>query len=684
MNEILANLNQRQREAVVYGLNEHGDIPPPLLILAGAGTGKTKTLTHRAAQALVIGADPNRMLMMTFTRKAANEMCGRVSTVVSRALRVQSDIKIEWAGTFHAMGARLLREYADSIGLDPNFNIHDRADSEDLLDLVRHELGLASAQARFPQKSTCMSIYSRAVNAQLDLEEVLGRWFPWCAKWEAELRTLFIAYVTAKQEQRVLDYDDLLLYWSKMSAVPEIAAEIGGRFDHVMVDEYQDTNVLQASILMAMKPQGHGLTVVGDDGQSIYSFRSAQVENILTFPEQFQPHAKIITLNQNYRSTPGILSSANAVLALARRQHQKELWSEKPDGEKPALVIVRDENAQAAYVADKVLQNREEGDRLQDQAVLFRASHHSGPLEIELSRKGIPYRKFGGLKFLEAAHIKDILAILKWATNLKDQVAGFRVLKLMPGIGPATAKRIMGEVAGAPRPIEVVRAHNPPPASKGYWSGFREMIECLQSPLVSWPNDVSIVQDWYSPVLELLYDDPVSRAADIDQLAMISGTFSSREKFLSDLTLDLPDVTSDLADDAGLDEDYLILSTVHSAKGLEYRRVFVLNVVDGSFPSDLAIGEEATIEEERRLLYVAMTRAKSSLYLLQPRAFHVKKQQKHGDRHVLAAQTRFIPEAIIRLFERTSWPITTNNEAPFVPLRSPVDIAKTVGGMWEK
>jgi DNA helicase-2/ATP-dependent DNA helicase PcrA len=376
--------------------------------------------------------------------------------------------------------------------------------------------------------------------------------------------------------------------------------------------------------------------------------------------------------------------SANTVIGLASRRHQKELWSDRPDGEAPTLVTVRDENSQALYVAEQVLQNREEGDRLQDQAVLFRASHHSGPLEIELSRKGIPYRKLGGIKFLEASHIKDVLAILKWATNFKDQVAGFRVLKLLPGIGPSTARRIMAEMAGATRPIKALEDVTPPSVSNGLWAGFRDMLERLQSSLVSWPNDVSIVQDWYRPVLELLYDDPVARAADIDQLSMISSTFASREKFLSDLILDPPDAKSDLADETALEEDHLILSTVHSAKGLEYRRVFVLNVVDGSFPSDLAIGEQATIEEERRLLYVAMTRAKSTLHLLQPRAFHVHKQQKHGDRHVLAAHTRFIPASILPMFRRTSWPIAADDTVPFMPPRQQVEVTKAIGSMWEK
>ncbi|HJX20284.1 MAG TPA: ATP-dependent helicase, partial [Steroidobacteraceae bacterium] len=356
-------------------------------------------------------------------------------------------------GTFHAIGARILREYAQTIGLDRAFTIHDRQDSADLINLIRHDIGFSKTEKRFPSKGTCLAIYSRAVNTETSLDEVLGASFPWCANWEDELRALFAAYVEAKQRQNVLDYDDLLLYWAHMMLDVAIAAELAARFDHVLVDEYQDTNRLQASILLALKPTGKGLTVVGDDAQSIYSFRAATVRNILDFPHHFAPPAEVITLERNYRSTQPILAAANAVIDLASERFTKNLWSERASAERPQLVSVRDEGDQARYVVAKVLEQREAGLALKAQAVLFRASHHSGPLEIELARRNIPFVKFGGLKFLEASHIKDVLAFLRWVENPRDRVAGFRVIHLLPGAGPATAARLLDRIAQAADPL---------------------------------------------------------------------------------------------------------------------------------------------------------------------------------------------------------------------------------------
>src|ERR1700730_751060 len=379
----LGRLNPEQRRAVEYG----GPAARPLLITAGAGSGKTNALAHRVAHLLVNGIDPRRLLLLTFSRRAASEMMRRVDRIAASVLREKAAPLAEqlaWAGTFHAIAARLLREYAQHIRLDRAFTIHDREDSADLLNLIRHDLGFSKTKQRFPAKGTCLAVYSRAVNAQAPLDEVLGSFFPWCAMWEAELRQLFTAYVEAKQHQCVLDYDDLLLYWSHMMGEPAIATDIAGRFDHVLVDEYQDTNQLQASILLALKPSGNGLTVVGDDAQSIYSFRAASVRNILDFPGHFTPCAQIITLERNYRSTQPILAAANAVIDLAEERFTKNLWSERPAGERPCLVSVADEAAQARYVVEKVLENREAGQALKAQAVLFRASHHSGALEVEL------------------------------------------------------------------------------------------------------------------------------------------------------------------------------------------------------------------------------------------------------------------------------------------------------------
>ena len=320
--------------------------------------------------------------------------------------------------------------------------------SADLLNLVRHDLGFSKTESCFPTKGTCLAIYSRCVNAEMPVEAVLGQHYPWCSGWADELRQLFAGYVDAKHKQNVLDYDDLLLWWAQMVSEPAIAQEIGGRFDHVMVDEYQDTNRLQARILLALKPDGRGLTVVGDDAQSIYSFRAATVRNILDFPDHFSPRAEIVTLDRNYRSTQPVLAAANGVIGLARERFTKNLWTERHSARLPRLVTVRDEADQARYIVEQVLANREEGSRLKEQAVLFRTSSHSGPLEVELTRRNIPFVKFGGLKFLDAAHVKDVLALLKFVENPRDRVAGFRVLHLLPGIGPASAQRILDQSHG--------------------------------------------------------------------------------------------------------------------------------------------------------------------------------------------------------------------------------------------
>ena len=426
----LEKLNPEQRRAVEHGVGHGVSIPTaPLLVIAGAGSGKTNTLAHRVAHLIVNGIDPRRILLMTFSRRAAAEMTRRAGRICSQVMGTNGDIMTDalaWAGTFHAVGARLLREYAEQIGINPAFTIHDRENSADLMNLVRHERGFSKMESRFPTKATCLAIYSRAVNAELPLEEVLRGSFPWCAEWEHQLRELFAAYVEAKQAQNVLDYDDLLLYWAQTVSDPVLGADMSAHFDHVLVDEYQDTNRLQSSILLALKSDGAGLTVVGDDAQSIYSFRAATVRNILDFPGKFSPPAEIVTLDRNYRSTQPILAAANGVIDLAAERFTKNLWTDRQSAERPCLVTVRDEADQARYIVARVLENREEGVNLKQQAILFRASHHSTALEIELTRHNIPFVKFGGLKFLDTAHVKDLLALLRFVENPRDRVAGFR------------------------------------------------------------------------------------------------------------------------------------------------------------------------------------------------------------------------------------------------------------------
>ena len=648
----LAALNDAQRQAVEHGVND-GDTRP-LLIVAGAGSGKTNTLAHRVAHLIRHGADPARILLLTFSRRAAQEMERRAETVLAGVQR--GAVSLPWSGTFHAIGARLLREYAPRIGLDEVFTIHDRGDAEDLMGLVRHELGLDSTEQRFPKKGTCLSIYSRAVNGQEHLDVVLAQFFPWCAQWEAELRRLFAAYVEAKAEQNALDYDDLLLYWAEMMAEPSLAEEVGARFDHVMVDEYQDTNRLQARILLAMKPQGQGVTVVGDDAQSIYAFRGATIRNILDFPKQFQQPARIITLERNYRSTQGILDVSNAVIEQAQERHAKKLWTEIPTKQKPQLVLVPDEAMQARFVAEQVLNLREAGIALNSQAVLFRASAHSAPVELELMRRDIPFVKFGGLKFLEAAHVKDLLAILRLAENPKGKMAGLRVAQLIPGVGPGTAQRFMELLSTASEPNAAIEAFQPPHQSREDWPRFAELFTGLRGPGLTWPADVELATHWYLPHLDRLYDNAPVRKGDIEQLQQMAKGYPSRERFLTELTLDPPEATSDRAGPPLLDDDYLILSTIHSAKGQEWTSVHVLNAVDGCIPSDMSTGSGAEIEEERRLLYVALTRAKSYLQVIVPQRFYVTQQRGVGDRHLYAGRTRFIDDATAQHFEVIGWP----------------------------
>jgi DNA helicase-2/ATP-dependent DNA helicase PcrA len=683
----LATLNPQQRCAVEHGGGT--DVAagaPPLLIIAGAGSGKTNTLAHRVAHLVANGADPRRIMLLTFSRRAATEMSRRVERIVAQVVRRESGSlgeALNWSGTFHATGARLLREYAHDIGLNSAFTIHDRADSADLLNLIRHDLGFSKTKKRFPQKGTCLSIYSRAVNSESPLQTVLATAFPWCAMWEAELKKLFAAYVEAKQAQSVLDYDDLLLYWAQMMSVPHIAGHVSSRFDHVLVDEYQDTNRLQASILLGLKPDGKGVTVVGDDAQSIYSFRAATVRNILDFPKQFSPNAEVITLERNYRSTQPILSAANAVIGFAKERFTKNLWSERTSSELPQLVSLRDEADQALYVAELVLENREAGLPLKAQAVLFRTSHHSGPLEVELTRRNIPFRKFGGLKFLESSHIKDVLAFLRWAQNPADRLSGFRTIQLLPGVGPKSAARLLDCITND-NAIQAITDFAPPAAATDQWPEFAETVRLLHGNSAGWPDGLELVCRWYTPHLERIYDDAVMRQADLAQLAQIASTYSSRDQFLTELTLDPPDATSGQAGVPLLDEDYLILSTIHSAKGQEWKSVFVLNCVDGCIPSDLATGTTDEIEEERRLLYVAMTRAKDHLHLIVPQRFFAHQQRRAGAQHMYAARTRFIDASILQHFSDVSWPVATARSGSGAPQtkKPPVDIGARLRQMW--
>ena len=689
--DYLGMLNAAQRQAASYGVaNGRGGFEAgPLLVIAGAGTGKTMTLAHRVAHLVVQGVASERILLLTFTRRAAQEMTRRVEHIVRRTLaqteRSQT-LALPWAGTFHSIANRLLRRFASNLGLDPGFSVLDRGDSADLMDVVRHELKLSQKAHRFPKKDTCLAIYSRTVNTQSPLQQVLDVTYPWCVDWQAELRELFRKYVLRKQETQSLDYDDLLLYWRHLVAEPEFAQTIGDSFDHILVDEYQDTNRVQADILNALKPAGNGVTVVGDDAQSIYSFRAADVENILNFPDQYMPSAEIITLEENYRSSQPILDSANTLIAESERQYRKNLFSARKNGAKPAYVTVEDGDAEAEFVVEAVLDNREQGLRLLDQAVLFRGSHSSDRLELELVRRNIPYVKYGGLKFLEAAHVKDLLAILKWAENPKNEVAAFRVLKLLPGFGPHHAGKCFEHLALNDHSLAALSAFSPPSAAAGDWFGFCELMAGLSSAGLddaAWQTQLSQTRRWYQPHLEHMYDSLETREADLEQLEQISGRYPTRERFLTELTLDPPAKAGDEAGDPLLDEDYLILSTVHSAKGQEWDAVFLLGVTDGGFPSEFATGKAELIEEERRLMYVAMTRAKQSLMLLAPLRFHVTQQAPEGDRHVYGARSRFVTDRLLGTLQAVFKGREDGSDAALRPRSATrIDVASRMREMW--
>ena len=646
-------LNPRQREAAQAG-------PEPLLILAGAGTGKTNTLAHRVAHLILHKADPERILLLTFTRRAAQEMTRRAQRIVGE---VAKEVRLPWSGTFHSVANRLIRRHCGRVGLDESFSVLDRGDAADLMDVVRHELGFSKAEKRFPRKDSCLAIYSHRVNTQGTLRDTLDSVFPWCADWEEELKRLFAGYVERKLASQALDYDDLLLYWHAMMSDEALSREIGAQFDHILVDEYQDTNVLQAEILQRLRPDGRGVTVVGDDAQAIYSFRAATIDNIRSFSGQFG-NSTVVALEENYRSTQPVLDAANALIG-------KNLSSKKKAGPKPRYVTVADERDQAQYIVTRVLEAREQGVLLRRQAVLFRSSHHSDPLELELVRRNIPYVKYGGLKFLEAAHVKDLLALLRWADNPKNRVAAWRALQLLEGVGPATAERCFTRFEAQGFSWQALQ------------TGSAELDELMKFLAASpWEGQLQRVREWYGPVLERKYDAAQVRAGDLLQLERLATQFATRELFLSELSLDPPSATSDLSGTPYLDEDYLVLSTVHSAKGQEWDAVHILNVTDGNFPNEFSTGKPELIEEERRLLYVAMTRAKTDLHLIAPLRFYVTGQARMSDKHVYGAKSRFVTSAVMACLAPVTWPERESQSDAVLKNTPRVDVAAKLRGLW--
>ena len=676
----LAELNPQQRRAA-----EHPPADGPLLVIAGAGSGKTLTLAARLAFLVQHGADPQRVLLLTFSRRAAGEMARRAGRLLHQSLGLPASVAapvLPWCGTFHSIGARLLRDEAPRLGLAPGFTVLDRADAQDLMALSRQSLGLAESGAggerRFPLAPSCSAIHSRCINTRMPLAAVLTAQWPWCSAHEAALQRLFAAYGEAKLQQQSLDFDDLLLAWWHLMQVPALAERTAARFDHVLVDEVQDINQLQAELLHALAANGCTMTAVGDDAQSIYAFRGASVRHILDFPRHFEPPARVLALEQNYRSTPQLLAASNAVIALAAERHPKQLWTERAAGLQPRLVTVEDEAAQARGVADAVLALRETGLKLMRQAVLFRTASHSAALELELVRRGVPFVKYGGLKFMEAAHVKDVLAVLRWADNPSSRLAALRTARLVPGLGPASVRRLMDHVGE-------LADWKPPPAAAEPWRALLSLMTQLREDGGRWPAELQQVLAWYTPHLERLHDDARVRMADLQQLARIATGHASRERFVTELTLDPPEASSDESGPPLRDEDYLILSTIHSAKGQEWNAVHLLNVVDGCMPADMATGQRDEIEEERRLLYVAMTRARDELTLWTPQRFHVTQQRAWGDRHLYALRSRFIPEALLPHFEQVGpAPSSTLADGPAQEPDGPplLDLAAALRGGW--
>jgi DNA helicase-2/ATP-dependent DNA helicase PcrA len=652
---VLRRLTPEQRAAARWDRGH-------LLIVAGAGTGKTTTLAARIAHLVDTGADPSRLLLLTFSRRAAAELLQRAEQASGRAV-----VRQAWGGTFHSVANRLLRRHGPALGLDPSFTVLDQRDAADLLALVREE-NAAAAQAeggppppkrsRRAKPDLAASILSRVVNSRTPLSAVLTKHYPWCVDQRDDLRAAFAGYTERKRAHQLLDFDDLLLCWHALLQVPAVAADLGGRFDHVLVDEYQDTNALQAEIVLGMLGQGARLTAVGDDAQAIYGFRAATVRNILDLPDLVG--AEVLRLEQSHRSTPQLLAFTNAVAAEATERHEKTLWTARPDAAAPTLVTCADEGAQSAAVCERILDHFDRGTPLRAQAVLVRTGHHSDLLELELTVRNIPFVKYGGLTFLEAAHVKDLLAACRLAENPRDEVAWFRLLQLIEGIGPATARRIIVHAgldhAGPPDHVVArLRAEPPPLASRAgeALAGLADALVDVGSSAmaaVTPAEKVARLRRWLDPLVAARHGDADARLADLDQLTAAAGAAPTLERFLVDLALDPPVSTGDLAGPPHLDDDWITISTIHSAKGLEWDVVHVIHAADGNIPSDMATGNAEEIEEERRLLYVALTRARDHAHVYFPLRYHIRKRA-HDDLHSYAQLSRFLTPAVLEHVE---------------------------------
>ncbi|RPH76119.1 MAG: ATP-dependent helicase, partial [Nitrospiraceae bacterium] len=589
-----AALNSQQLAAVTAGEG-------PSLVIAGAGSGKTRTLVYRVAYLIDSGIDPSQILLLTFTRKSAQEMLDRAGELIGvRSERVRG-------GTFHSVANTLLRRYGRSIGLEPGFTILDRGDAEDLIALVRAQLGLNEKDKRFPRKGTIAEMFSKAENTLRPLDEIVVEEFDHFSDHLEALGQLQRGYQASKRQRQLVDYDDLLVLLRRLVMEDEgVWRTISSLYRYILVDEYQDTNRLQADVVRHLASTHQNVMVVGDDAQSIYAFRGATFKNIMEFPSLF-PGTTIYKLEENYRSTQPILNLANTIIEAATEKYSKHLFTRKLDGPLPVLVEAAGENAQSRFIAQKILELREEGVPLGEMAVLFRSSFHSFDLEIELSRHGLPFIKRGGMKFIETAHVKDLLAHLRVVANPLDAVSWHRVLMLVEGVGPKKAQDVMAALVKSDKPYHALREMT---GRSG--KGLRDLALTLESLAGAGDlrpaEQVNHIYEYYLPILKTQYDDYPKRMRDLDHLQTIAEGYQEVETFLSDLALEPPDGSVASVEATDRDDERLVLSTIHSAKGLEWQCVFVIWIVDGRFPSVYSFSEDEGLEEERRLFYVSVTR----------------------------------------------------------------------------
>lgn len=623
-------LNPQQLEVVKH-------IEGPQLVIAGAGSGKTRTIVYRLAYLIENGVKPESILLMTFTRKAAYEMMKRASALLDdRCSRVNG-------GTFHSFSNIILRKYASRIEYTPNFTIIDTSDGEDIINMIRNSMGLNKKEKRFPTKSTLFSIISKSMNTHKSIKEIIDDEYPNYVDYIKDIKDIHTKYIEFKKKRNLMDYDDLLLNLRDLLKIDDIRKRLSNTYKYIMVDEYQDTNRLQAHISSLLASEHGNIMVVGDDAQSIYSFRGADFKNIMDFPKIF-PDAVLRKLEQNYRSTQLILNFTNAIIENAKEKYSKRLFSNIESSQKPYIIYSMDSSDQSIFICKKILELLDKGINLKDMAVLFRASSHSYELEIELSRYKIPYIKYGGIKFIEAAHIKDMLAYLRVVHNPKDDVAWFRILLLLDKIGEKTAERIISKIVESEKGIDVLEQVFQENNNLIVINDLYELFTKINKENITISEKIKLIKEYYVPLLQKKYDNFDKRLEDIEILIELSNKYKSIENFLTDMALEPPKESQINVSETEKEKDLITLSTIHSAKGLEWNTVFIINLTDGCFPSSYSI-DSNNIEEERRLFYVAATRAKKNLFLMSPNYYYTFNEpfnQREGNR--FSERSRFLKE----------------------------------------